>query len=291
MRTAWLLEKDVFLDQDVEARMASALVERQADFYWAQEDIHGTKSLSWIPGAKHVKESIPNPDRPLLVYGSINMARRIHWKSSFYSPRVWMDLPALSCRSYYTNLCHHMLVRDTVFTTWGLLKYNAERFFECYGVDSEFGSTIFVKPDQNLKIFSGRVVSEERFDAWYRMETDCYSVPPEELVVVSRPIPIEKEWRFFSFDGKVVTGSVYRENGKEAYAPADDDIALSAAQRVASNENCPEPAVVIDIVRSNGVYGLLELGSPNCCCLYRGDAGKFIDAASALAEKEFDDLE
>lgn len=293
MRTSWLLEKDVFVENGVEKRIVSALLERQADFYWLHDDIHGSKK-GFVKGARYVKDPPPNPTRPVVAYGSISWTRHLLAKggmlSSYFHPIAWMNLSELSCRSYYTHWNGYMLSRDFCFTTWKLLMDQWSSLFLKYGAMTNSGRTIFVKPDQNLKIFSGRVVDVHSFKDWYRMESDCYSIPPEELCVVSSPIPIDKEWRFFVFDRKVSTGSVYKEGGREAYGPAEDVQAEDVARMIAASEWQPDNAYVVDVGRSGGNYGLVEIGSPNCCCLYEGDAGAFVDAASLLAEKEHGDL-
>ena len=294
MRTAWVLEKDVFTENGVEERLVSALVERQADFYWSHEDSHGPNQDGLVKGAMYVKKAPPSPARPVVAYGSISWVRRLLAKgglvSSYFHPIAWMSLPELSCRSYYTHWNVHMLSRSFCFTTWKLLQDQWSDMFLKYGTMTSTGRALFVKPDQNLKIFSGRVVNIHHFQDWSDSVLYCFSIPPEELCVVSTPIHIDKEWRFFVFDRKVVTGSIYREGGRVTFGPANDVRAEDVAKMIAADEWQPDNAYVVDVGRSGIDYGLIEIGSPNCCCLYESDVGAFVDSASLLAEKEHKDL-
>jgi hypothetical protein len=282
--TRWLLEKDVFLESFIE-RLVTALQTQRRDFWWVEYAPFGA-SMS-RPRHYSNPSMFIEPDDCVVVYGSINLVRRLlernPWAKNAWQPTAWMTLKNLECVSYYTHWRKHMLVRQNAFVTWKMLNDDKEFYYDRFSVDD----CIFVKPNANLKLFSGKVVPIDDFEHFYRQETDCYDVHTDALCVIAKPYRLSHEWRFMVCDGKVITGSLYRENGESSLSPNVDPLALAVAEKVAQDPWQPDPAYVVDVAQSGDEYGLLEIGSANCAGMYECDASLFANALSALAEQEY----
>lgn len=281
-RAKWLLEKDVFLDASVD-RLTSALADAGRDFFWAEYAPFGA-SMS-----RPTHHSDPNTrlseDDCVVVYGSINIARRLLAKNPWgrvWQPTAWMNLKNLECATYYTRWGRHMLVRRRALVTWGMLREEKAFYYDKFSADG----AIFVKPNANLKLFTGKVVHHSEFDRFYDVETSCYDIDPEALCVVAEPCQMNAEWRFVVCQGKVITGSQYRPVVKAGF----DDSAAKVAAAVAADQWQPDSAYVVDVARSGDEHGLLEIGSVNSAGLYECDARAVVDALSSLAEREYDQV-
>ena len=294
-KAVWVLETDVFLEGAIE-RLADALVTAGHDFYWAEYAPLGAS----MSRPKHYKDrgKFLADDDCVVTYGSINLVRRLlqknPWGKSVWSPTAWMTLKNLECRTYYSMWRKHMLVKENAFVTWAMLAHDPAYYYDKFGVRTGPGpldADLFVKPNENLKLFTGKVVPRDGFKKFYDMETLCYDVAPETLCVVARPYHLAAEWRFVVCEGEVITGSQYRKDGRPCEEAGFDIGALEAAQRVAKDPWQPEPAYVVDIAKSGDEWGLLEIGSFNSAGLYMCDCEPIVRAISSLAEKEHDSLE
>ena len=279
----WLIEKDVFLESFIN-RLVEVLKNQRRDFWWVEYAPFGA-SMS-RPRHYSNPSMFIEPDDCVVVYGSINLAKRLlqhnPWSKNAWQPTAWMTLKNLECASYYTYWRKHMLVRQNAFVTWKMLNDDKEFYYERFSDDE----CLFVKPNANLKLFTGKVVHRNDFEKFYRMETDCYDVSPDALCVIARPYKLSHEWRFVVCEGKVITGSLYKANGKSETSSVVDSNAWKMAEKVACDPWQPDPAYVVDVARSGDEYGLLEIGSVNCAGMYECDAELFVNALSGLADKE-----
>jgi len=282
--TKWLLEKDVFLESFID-KLVGVLKDQRRDFWWAEYAPFGA-SMS-RPRHYSNPAMFIEPDDCVVAYGSINLVKRLlernPWSKNAWQPTAWMTLKNLECVSYYTHWRKHMLVRQNAFVTWKMLADDKEFYYERLSVDD----CLFAKPNANLKLFTGKVVPIDDFEKFHRMETDCYDVSPDTLCVIAKPYKLSHEWRFVVCDGKVVTGSQYKADGKSETSAIVDPKAWEVAERVACDPWQPDPAYVVDVAKSGDEYGLLEIGSANCAGMYECDAKLFVDALSDLAEKEY----
>ena len=96
----------------------------------------------------------------------------------------------------------------------------------------------------------------------------------------------EDEWRFVVVDGKVVTGSAYRADGRQGYADASDRMkeAWDLAETIASEIDAPDGVYVIDIgeCQDDGALYLLELGPFSGCDLYKCDRTAIVESVEKL---------
>lgn len=290
MKLHWLIEKDTFnegnperLIEIIESRGMGVKVVGYVPFEGGLQDRATRKVYSY----DKLSQLFPNDDC-VVAYGSINLCRRLLSETP-WAPTAWMNLKNLSCQSYYAYWGQFCLQREYVMLPWADLPRVKNRL----GRLSE-DNCLFIRPNDNNKVFSGKVVHEDEFDKWYKQEDDCYAPPPDSLAVVARPIRLDAEWRVVIVDGKVITASLYRKNGiftaredMEQGAPSE---VMELASILALQEWQPDKAYVADICLTSGEYRLVEIGSPNAAGLYKCDLEKFVESMSAQAAKDWREL-
>lgn len=283
MKVHWIIEKDVFEEGNPERLLE--IVERKG---------MEAKVLGYVPFGGGVYEtrkvhrliveedSLFPKDACVVAYGSINLVRRLLAKAP-WTPTAWMDLPALRCNSYYAHWGHWCLQQRYYMLPWGEVDRRGRRLYDELGAD-----TLFFRPNENTKVFSGKLVAEEDFRRWFDQEEYCYSPGRHQLVVIAEPKKIEAEWRFVISEGKVITASRYKQDGvhsEETMEEGAPEGAMSLAEDLARDDWQPQPIYCADVCLSEGRYRLLEIGDVACAGLYRCDLEKYVDAVSSLALK------
>lgn len=142
------------------------------------------------------------------------------------------------------------------------------------------GESKFIRPTQDTKSFTGacftKIEWEERLE--YNLHNFKSNVFNEEtLVQVSTVKTISKEMRFWVVNGKVITGSTYRDAGvfniHGTVFPEDYEYAQTMVDIFQLNE-----AFVIDTCVVNGEYKIVEAGCINAAGFYNADMLKVIMA-------------
>lgn len=291
MSVNWLLERDTFNEGNPE-RMIDIIKSRGI----------AVKVVGYIPfgGGVQDKETTKvhsydkisdlfSPHDCVVAYGSINLIRGL-LRGTPWTPTAWMNLKDMTCQSYYAHWGHFCLQREYAMVPWADLPRVKDKLYQTYQEDD----CVFFRPNDNTKVFTGKVVPREEFKRWYDQEEYCYSPAPESLAVVARPQKLDAEWRIVICDGKIVTGSLYKTNGRtmtyEEMEPGAPKEALDLAETIARLEWKPGPAFVLDVCLSVGEYKVLEIGSLNSAGLYKCDLEKVVDAMSALAIKEWKEI-
>lgn len=292
MRPKWILEKDIFREGNPEKMFERAME-------------HGSEAImvGYIPFGNGF--TLENPGEPkkvlganhrffpdndcVIVYGSINLIDRLCGTMT-WTPTAWYDSQALKCSHYYVHWGQYLLQRDFAFVPFGALPDQFHRLLSKFGEDG----CLFVRPDDNKKTFTGRVVHKDQFEKWYNTEVDCYEPNPYSMAVVARPQNLAVEWRFVVVEGKIVTQSSYRitpylgAKHKESHSEEVTEGATGIAQQAAADAWQPDKAYVLDVgLTWGGEYRVVEIGSVNCAGLYGCDVVKVVDALSDLAEKQW----
>lgn len=221
-------------------------------------------------------------NRPLVAHGSISGIRHL-LKQSFY-PGAWCDFKKLSCRAYYTQWGEHVLQEEYAFYTLGEILRLKDFIFKTFGEDGR----VFIRPDENDKEFTGEVVHQAKFDMWWQLAI-WHSPPMDMLCVVSKPKDILAEHRLIIADGKVVAGSGYREDKVIKHTPHYPQGMVEFAEKVAAIWS-PHPIYCLDVATVLGGYKVVECGSVNCAGYYSCDLRKIVEAASAIAVREWEDV-
>ncbi len=267
----WLIETGVWKDDNV-SRMIAIL-----------RDLGLTVHAEQFTHLGGTEFEIVDDDCPVVFYGSLNTAEYLRLRHSNWVPLIWFDPDAFSCRSYYAHWGKHLLQADYGFYPLAEVARRKTELYRSFGKDG----MVFIRPNDNDKSFSGRLVPEENFLQWYE-EVQSSQPDPAVLVVVSAPVGIEAEWRFVVADRKVVAGSPYKRSGKsELSSTALRDAALFARE-VAAAPWQPRAIYCLDVAYcSAGGYRLVEIGGVNSAGLYHCELLPVIRAMNAIAERDF----
>src|SRR5262249_27783625 len=134
-------------------------------------------------------------DCPLIFYGSINTVEQLRISRPNWVPLLWFDPVAFSCRSYYGHWGKYLLQEHYGFYPIGALARLKEKLYRSYGKEG----MVFIRPDDNDKSFSGRLVPKDNFPQWHE-EVQAGKPDPAALAIVAEPVRPGGEWRFVIAD-------------------------------------------------------------------------------------------
>lgn len=271
MTPKWLIEIDVF-PEDTDPLLES--LERQGIGYTATKLYDIEEGLSRYPGEDCV-----------IFYGSLRTARQLRRKAKWI-PGVYYNIPRYECVDYYAHLGKYLLNGNYIILPFGDLLRQKEFLYESVGADR----AIFVRPSRADKPFTGRLIYKEYFDkdvdglGFKQME-------PHELIVVSEPRNIKFEWRFIVVEGRVITGSQYKENDKVAIKEGYPQGAFDFAANIASIFS-PDLAWVCDVCQTKfDEFKIMEVGCFSCAGLYKCDREAVVKAVNESAVKEWESFQ
>lgn len=146
---------------------------------------------------------------------------------------------------------------------------------------------MFIKPYKE-KFFTGLVVRDVTDLEKIQLATSFVDKPEEELIRVSPAKNIYKEARFFVIGGRVITGSIYKENGRgKQYALDETSNAWKQCKGLVDEYLLPDKAFVLDlglINREDSVssWKIVELNNLNSAGLYHCDTDAIVNALKNL---------
>lgn len=227
----------------------------------------------------------------VVFMGSLQFARDVEKRRTFFnSPVNWV--PGAICDLNFFKYSNYSQYIGKDLLNWPYTIVNSKCFddmrdwlFEVHGNSN----CIFVRPDTGFKTFTGEVVYGEKlvnYDDYFNL----YGKLEGELVIVSEPKNLRAEYRIVIVEGKYISGSTYRLDGKLEQNNIDDCIEFEGelcdfCEKVA--ENIPHAVYVMDIGLVGDEYKVIELNSFSCSGMYKCDMKKVIPAVSDWAYKEW----
>ncbi len=233
-------------------------------------------------------------DSPVVAYGSLHFARSCKTLNKYRKnfADVWCNLPQFKCSYYYPRLSKYLLNRECMFLPFGQLADASDYLFEKFG--SANGTKIFMRPDSGFKQFTGQVYDLKYWDGFLKLSN--IALQPEDLVVISSPKEIFKEYRVIigpsndnesqrpitlcqthclgKLDEKIVSGVFEAQEVREFVKKVLDDVCFE-----------PDPFWVMDVCRDAfGQLKVLEVNSMACSGYYKCDMGKIVGAVSDFLE-------
>jgi hypothetical protein len=194
-------------------------------------------------------------DGPIITNGSImlsHIANERCWRpgSDFnqnFSYNVW-----------FGKFKPHLLNKDATFST---LKGRPTL--------NEF----FIRPMFDEKAFTGRVMKLSEYDNWKK---DYRS----DLTVIWASVkPVGQEHRHFIVDGKVISSSRYKLNGKPNFSSQVDQFIIDFANKMCSIWT-PSRMFVLDTYVTGDEIGIVELGCFGHAGFYETDIQKIVHAVN-----------
>jgi hypothetical protein len=206
---------------------------------------------------------------PIIVNGSILLARI--GRERGWEPGGLMN-DNFDYRVWYPYFKDHLLNRDAVFTTVA----EADPQFE----DCDY---VFVRPVLDSKTFDGQVMTRHEFVTWTAkvLNGDSNFVRPDTEIIHATPKNIGQEHRHFIVNGKVVTSSRYKLNGRLNREAGADDYIVEFANKMAAIYS-PAKAFVLDTYVKGDEIGIVELGCICAAGFYKADIQKLVMALDGL---------
>lgn len=224
-----------------------------------------------------------NSPRCLVFQGSIQFAKQLQkWRCNWV-PGVWCSWNNYRCVSYYTHYGQFLLNKEYLMLPLGEVDRRKDEFFE------RWNGKFFMRPDSGAKSFTGKIITHDSVYSphcsWSEWKFIMKEAEPTDLVVVSKPQMIHKEWRVVCSGNKAVTGSRYMTHGQTDYKEEfPQEVASYAEVILRSTKWRPDPIFVLDVCETKGEeLHLLEIGAFSVAGLYLCDHNKLVEVASELA--------
>lgn len=255
--------------------------EDQAPYIAALDTVQARGLATWsyvklVPFAGTVEPEFILHGRKVFPIGSTSMlaaSQRYGWTPGVVFDPLTFRFEAWRDNWGAANLVNH----DAKVTVFG----NA-------GAKVEYDDSVFIRPCEDLKAFSGLVITGEELEVWQMkvaegQQSTSYDSQLLKLstpVIVSPVKAITREWRTWVVGGEVVAWSQYAYHGQRARTRDVPANVLSFAQRLADYW-CPADCFVLDVGEVDGKLGLMEVNTLNSSGIYEGD---MIAVYSAIAD-------
>ena len=241
--------------------------------------------VKYVPFISQKLETLYSEDDCVVVFGSTSLMKRVNTYHKWI-PGVWCNYKDLKMSSYFNYFGKYVIHQDYGFYPIKEVMNKKDYLYSRFGEEKR----IFIKPDDNDKRFDGNVIAEENWDSFVSY-LGMANPSEDTLCLVSRPVKIDKEWRFVICDKQIVTYSMYADDGK---VNVKEDISEEVCEYVnkvlKEVEWTPSALFVMDVCYSNEKYHIMEIGSINCCGFYMCDVAKIIDKVIEVAEREYKDI-
>lgn len=220
---------------------------------------HTTEGINYIP------------------YGSTKLTKlavQLNWKGVFYNENTFNVEAWLKNRDDLLN-------QDFEIMTVKELDYRFKDVPEL--------QLYFIRPYHDLKIFNACTTYVKEIRNFMKsVESGSFSFPEDTLVAIASPKHIYMESRYFVIDGKIVTGSTYRIDGRTICKRELDDKVLYEAQTFA-DKWLPDRTCVMDLaltkVGDEKVLKLIEINSLNSSGIYSCDINEIVTKLTDYTNK------
>lgn len=229
--------------------------------------------LTWFDGG-----SIPEADVPTMVWGMTcveQLSEKKGWKPGVFKNENF------DMRVLLENYGHFMLNSDGKFYEMGQVP--------------EFEGARFIRPVHDTKSFTGDVINGDEFKVWqqqlYDLKGEFTTLDTTTPVMVASPKKLGTECRFFIVDGKVVSGSTYRVDGRPLRKRVDMNYPLAMPLREFAESMVrtwnPCQAFVMDVARVVGSddFKIVEINCLNSSGFYDTDMAAVVRAIEHRRER------
>lgn len=228
--------------------------------------------ISVSPGAAELPSlpSLPAVTGPIVFHGRTTLILQASahpvWRSGvFFSPE------SFNHGAYLEGYGDRMLNAGGVVCSWG----------ELWNRYQDPEQLIFVKPNDDLKLFTGAILTVgDCFRMYQRLEGRGHVDISGQEVVVGRPFEIDAEYRFFVVESEIVAGTMYRPTA-DTYLPSD----LMRFAHEAAATWSPAAVYVLDIARVDRTWKVVECNCFNGSAFYGADVTTIVRSVSEYLER------
>lgn len=278
IKPVWVIETDIFEEDGVCQNLIDVVKSRGCE----------VREVKYDCFSSNIEELNDLEDKCVIPMSSLNACKKNKRAKRAWYPGYWCDWDKLSCQSYFSHWFQYLLNQDGEFVPWKVLKHRVDQLYLLYGDVCNEDGIMFIRPDANDKLFSGEPVTKGQFKNFSLMIDNLLGEDDSPLCVVAPPKKILREWRFWISEGKIITGSLYKENEEIKHERNWPKEAAELVEK-ASSEWMPHPICCIDIAEIENhrkgkiEYYILECGSVNCAGTYEADLEKIVDEMNRLA--------
>ncbi len=254
MKVNWILEH--FAVEDYRDEMVAAINEYDDIIL----DLHPFEYLK-----KDVKKEL-DACLPTVALCTIQLARELNRTTSFIPGAIYGE-KQFAVNKYYQDYYKFMLNKEYMCLPFWALKKNKELIYRIFGN----AGCVFIRPNSGGKSFTGFILDYDRFD---RDLDQAFLIGEnlEELVCITHPVNIIREWRLVIIDKKVIASSLYKENGRpNKEAGCVPKVQKFAELVINSVDNPPQACYTMDIAETKDGFSIVELNSMSCSGLYKCD--------------------
>jgi hypothetical protein len=145
---------------------------------------------------------------PTAVLAPVSICQLMSEKCPNFIGNSYKKSHRFDCRWYYMDIKDILTQRSFCFENLGNVLRHSDYLYTKYG---SLGK-MFIKPCKTDKSFHGGLVHQNSFKDWAG-SMSVQACSSDTWCVVARPEHIQKEYRFIIAGGKIITGSLYRNNG------------------------------------------------------------------------------
>lgn len=192
-----------------------------------------------------------------------------------WRPGSWCSFANFDCSLYYSHFGRFLLNDDYGLYAASEALRMSRILFDRFAVRGE----IFLRPNAGRKIFSGKCVDRDDFEERLTRLFD-----PTELVVVSSPKQIGREWRLVAARRDVLTASQYADHGSVARTRDCPEQVIEFGREILRTVKwLPDPLFTMDIAESESKLRLIELNGFSCSSFYECDLDRIVDMVARTA--------
>jgi hypothetical protein len=220
-------------------------------------------------------------DEPVIVYSTINAARRI---PKFFGH--YLNEEVMKCNVYMSLLSvdpTDFLNHDHLYCTFQNLKDDYDYYYNLF-----VRGDLFIRPNDGVKEFTGSVIARENLMREIDAMEQMYQVSPQSMLLLSTPKKILDETRFLIGNNEIIDYSRYQINGKHK---TDRDVSHEVIDFVNKilRETAWRPAELfcIDIATTPDGPKIIELNSFSCSGWYAMNVEHVIQKVSEIVYNNY----
>lgn len=221
-----------------------------------------------IPFSRDITSDQPLVGADYIPYGSTlftNLASDLGWKGLHFDLSNMNYRSACLNRSDMLNDFSIMKAKDVLTKMKRVSHYTPNKDW-------------FIRPSEDLKHFSGTVLSSIEIYEWLKDAMECdssgsYKIEDDMEIVLAIPKKIQAEWRWFIIDGTIIDGSMYRFRGNPRLIHETDQDTIKEAQALADIW-IPDTCCVMDTALVDDKVKVIEFNCINSSGFYDNDISK-----------------
>ena len=251
---------------------------RDSDFRWIiQKTLLGKDSLNKLTEAVEQNDAAielidvipfsydieyePPDDKFPVIYGTSTFILG-SYKHPYLKKGVFYNPEAFRMSVYLQHWNNHMLNSDAAFIEVGRL-INQRLLID---------ASVFIRPDDDSKSFGGFVCSyEEILDRLSCLDSSNPYLNDKTMLLLASVKDIDREWRCFVVQGRVISSYRYRIHGETVIDSTDVPESMIAFVEEMCRGFTPHDIFVMDVALYQGRYKVIECNCINGSGIYQQD--------------------